>query len=149
MSHMRILCTRDRAVARLMCAKVGEFHADLPLTDKAMEFMSWKEHGCRWTESLMTGVVPGDLRRLFAAVRAASSRGPAKAKLFFEDMIQIGEDGYAGRNHPLNQIMQLPMRDRQKAVYEYLRGDTSFCPSVGRVKQLPPWNPFDALPGNL
>ena len=35
----------------------------------------------------MTGVVPGYLKRLFPAVRAASSRGSAKAKLFLEDMI--------------------------------------------------------------
>ena len=70
---MRRLCARDEAVARLLCAKVEEFTADLPLADRAMEFMSWKEHGCRWTESLMTGVVQGELKRLFAAVRAASS----------------------------------------------------------------------------
>ena len=43
----------------------------------------------------MTGVVPGELKRVFAAVRAASYRGTAKAKLFLKDMIQIGEDGYA------------------------------------------------------
>ena len=47
----------------------------------------------------MAGVVPGDLRRLFTMVRAASSRGPAKAKLFLEDMILLGKDGYARRNH--------------------------------------------------
>ena len=50
-------------------------------------------------ESLMAGVVPGELKRIFAAVRAASSRGPVKAKLFLGDMIQIGEEGYAQRNH--------------------------------------------------
>ena len=44
--------------------------------------------------------------------------------------------------------MQLPMRDRRKAVYAFLRGDTPFCPA-GRVRQLPPWNPFDGLPDNL
>ena len=31
----------------------------------------------------------------------------------------------------------------------FVRGDTPFCPPAGRVKQLPPWNPFDGLPGNL
>ena len=85
--HMRLLCARDKAVARLLCERVEEFTAELPLTDRAMETLAWKEHGCGWTESLMTGVVPGDLKRLFAAVRAASSRGSAKAKLFMEDMI--------------------------------------------------------------
>ena len=60
-----------------------------------------KEHGCTWTESMMTGVVPGELKRLFATVRAATHRGPGKAKLFLEDMIQIGEDRYARRNHRL------------------------------------------------
>ena len=114
-----------------------------------MEFMSWKEHGYRWTETLMTGVVPGELWRLFAALRAVSSRAPAKARLFVEDMIHIGEDGYARRNHRLIQIMQLPMRDRRKAMYAFLRCDTPFCPPAGRVRQLPPWNPFDSLPGNL
>ena len=38
--HMRILCERDKAVARLLCAKVEEFTADLRLADKAMEFLS-------------------------------------------------------------------------------------------------------------
>ena len=76
---MRLLCVRDEAVARLLCGRVEELTAELPLTDKAMEFMHWKEHGCRWTESLMTGVVPEDLKRVFTAGRAASSRGSAKA----------------------------------------------------------------------
>ena len=89
--HMRLLCARDEEVARLLCRHVEEFTAELPLTDRAVEFLAWKEHGCRWTESLMAGVVPGDLKRLFAAVRAASSRGPAKAKLFVEDMILVGK----------------------------------------------------------
>ena len=82
---MRLLCARDEEVARLLCRRVVEFTAELPLTDRAVEFLAWKEHGCRWTESLMAGVIPGDLKRQFAAVRAASSRGPAKAKLFVED----------------------------------------------------------------
>ena len=43
--HLRILCERDEA--RLLCVKVEEFTADPPLAEKAMEFMSWKEHGCR------------------------------------------------------------------------------------------------------
>ena len=130
-SHKRLLCERDEAVARLLCWRVEVFTAELPLTDRAMEFLAWKEHGCRWTESLMTGVVPGDLKRLFAAVRAASSRGSAKAKLFMEDMIQIGEDVYARRNHRLTQIMQLPMQDRRRAVYAFVRGDTPFCLLAG------------------
>ena len=67
--HMRIVCERDEVRARLMCAKVEEFTAFLPLADGAMEFMSWKEHGCKWTESQMARVVPGDLGRLFAMVR--------------------------------------------------------------------------------
>ena len=82
-------------------------------------------------------------------MRAASSRGSAKAKLFMEDMIQIGEDVYARRNHRLTQIMQPPMQDRRRAVYVFLRGDTPFCPPAGRVRQLPPWNPYDGLLGNL
>ena len=97
----------------------------------------------------MAGVVPGDLKRLFATVRGASSRGPAKAKLFVEDMIQIGEDVYARRNHRLTRIMQLPMQDRRRAVYAFLRGDTPFCPQARRVQQRPPCNPFDGLPSNL
>ena len=129
--HMRLLCARDEEVAGLLCRRVEEFTAELPLTDRAVEFVAWREHGCRWTESLMAGVVPGDLKRLFAAVRAASSRGPAKARLFVEDMVQIGEDVYASRNHRLTQIMQLPMQDRRRAVYAFLRGDTPFCPPAG------------------
>ena len=108
-----------------------------------------REHGCRWTESRMAGVVSGDLKRQFAAVRAASSQGPAKAKLFVEDMVQVGEDVYARRNHRLTQIMQLPMQDRRRAVYAFLRGDTPFCPPAGRIQRRPPWNPFDGLPSDL
>ena len=116
--HMRITCEEDSVVAQLLCAKVEKFAADRPLADLAMEFMSWKEHGCKWTESLKAGVVPGDLRRLFAMVRAASSRGPAKSKLFREGMIGLGEDGYAQRKHPVPRFMQLPPGDR--ATYCFL-----------------------------
>ena len=147
--HMRLLCTRDEEVAGLLCRRVEEFTAELPLTDRAVEFVAWREHGCRWTESLMAGVVPGDLKRLFAAVRAASSRGPAKARLFVEDMVQIGEDVYARRNHRLTQIMQLPMQDQRRAVYAFLRGDTPFCPPAGRIQRRPPWKPFAGLPSDL
>ena len=146
---MRLLCARDEEVAGLLCRRVEEFTAELPLTDRPVEFVAWREHGCTWTESLMAGVVPGDLKRLFAAVRAASSRGPAKARLFVEDMVRIGEDVYARRNHRLTQIMQLPMQDRRRAVYAFLRGDTPFCPPAGRIRQRPPWNPFAGLPGDL
>ena len=61
--HLRIPCERDEVVARLLCAKIEEFTTDLRIADKAMELMSWKEHGCTWTESLMAGVVPGELKR--------------------------------------------------------------------------------------
>ena len=144
--HIRLLCARDEEVARLLCGRVEEFTAELPLTDRAVEFLAWKEHGCRWTESLMAGVVAGDPKRLFAAV---SSRGPAKAKLFLEDMIEVGEDVYACRNHRLTRIKQLPMQDRRRAVYAFLRADTPFCPPTGRVERHPPWNPLDGLPDNL
>ena len=63
-------------------------------------------------------VVPGDLRRLFAMVRAASFRSfRAKAKLFLEDKILLGEDGYARRNHRLRRIIQLPPGDVRRATY--------------------------------
>ena len=75
--HLRILCKRDEAVARLLCAKVDDFAADLPVADRAMEFMSCNEHGCTWMEALIVGVATSELKRLFAAVGAASSRGPA------------------------------------------------------------------------
>ena len=146
---MRLLCARDEEVARLLCSRVEEFTAEFSLKDGRLEFLAWKEHGCRWMESLMAGVVPGDLKRLFAAVRAALSRGPTKAKLFVEDMIQVGEDVYAHRNHWLTQIMQLPMQDRRRAVYAFLWGDTLFCPPAGSVQRHPPWNPFHGLPDNL
>ena len=45
--------------------------------------------------------------------------------------------------------MQLPMQDRRRAVYAFLRGDTPFCPPAGRILQRPPWNPFAGLPGDL
>ena len=79
----------------------------------------------------MAGVLLGDLKRQFAAVRAASSRGPAKGKLFVEDFVQIGEDVYARRNDRLTQIMQQPMQDRRRAVYAFLQCDTPFCPPAG------------------
>ena len=147
--HMRLLCERHEEVAGLLCRRVEEFTAELPLTDRALEFVAWREHGCRWTESLMAGVVPGDLKRQFAAVRAASSRGPAKANPIVEDMVQVWEDVYACRNHRLAQIMQLPMQNPRRAVYAFLRGDTPFCPPAGRIQRRPPWNPFAGLPSDL
>ena len=45
--HMRFLCAQDQEVARLLCGRVEEFTAELPLRDRAMEFLAWKEHGCR------------------------------------------------------------------------------------------------------
>ena len=107
MRRWRQKLTRMATPAGLLCRRVEEFTAHLPLTDTAVEFVAWREHGCRWTESLLAGVVPGDLKRLLAAVRVASSRGPAKARLFVEDMVQIGEDVYARRNHRLTQIIPL------------------------------------------
>ena len=145
--HLRKLCERDKGATRLLCAKVEEFTADLPLGDRAMEFMSSKKHGCKWTESLLEGVVPVELKQLFATVRVASSRGPANAKLFVEDMIHIGEDGYRRRIHRLTKIMQLPPGDRRKAKYTFLRGDVPFCLPAGSGSCR--WNPYDGLPGGL
>ena len=48
--HMRLLSARDEEVAGLLCRRVEEFTAELPLTDRAVEFVAWREHGCRWTE---------------------------------------------------------------------------------------------------
>ena len=45
--------------------------------------------------------------------------------------------------------MQLPMQNRRRAVYAFLRGDTPFCPPAGRIQQRAPWNPFAGLPGDL
>ena len=47
---MRLLCARDEEVAGLLCRRVEEFTAEVPLTDRAVEFVAWREHGCRWTE---------------------------------------------------------------------------------------------------
>ena len=44
-SHMRLLCARDEEVAGLLCRRVEEFTAELPLTDRAVEFVAWREHG--------------------------------------------------------------------------------------------------------
>ena len=133
---------------RLLCRGVVGFTAELPLTDTTVNLLAWREHGCRWMASLMAGVIPGDLKRQFAAVRAGSFQGTAKAKLFVEDMIQVGEDVYARRNHRLTQIMQLPMQNCRRAVYAFLRSDIPFCPPAGRVQRRSPWNPFDGLPSN-
>ena len=97
----------------------------------------------------MAGVVPGDPRRLFAVVWVASSRSPAKAKLFLEDMIPVGEDGYSRRNDHFMGSMQLPQGDRRRATYSFPRRDTPFCRSAGRYTHLPPWTTFDELPGDL
>ena len=147
--HMRLLCTREEEVTRPFCGRVVEFTAELPLLDRAVEFMALREHSCRWTEYLMAGHFCGDPRWLLAAVGAASSRGPANAKLFGEDMVQVGEDLYARRNHRLNQIIQLPIQDQRRAVYAFLRGDTPFCPPVGRVRRHPPWSLFEGLRNDL
>ena len=97
----------------------------------------------------MAIVDPEEVKRLFATMRAASSRRLAKAKLSLEGVIQIGEDGDARRNHRLTKIMQLSPEDRRKAMYALLRDDTPFCPPGGRLRELLPWNPFDGLPGSL
>ena len=64
-------------------------------------------------------------------------------------MIQVREDMYARRNHRLTQMVQLPMQDQRRAIYAFLQGNTPFCPSAGRVRRHPPWNPFDGLPDVL
>ena len=97
----------------------------------------------------MAGVVRGDLRRLFAAVSAASPRCPAKAKLFPEHTKLLGEDGYAWMNHRLTRIMHLPPADGWRATYSFLRGDAPLCRPASTVRRLPPWNPFDGTPGDL
>ena len=127
---------RDEVVARLLCTKVETFTLDLPLADGAIKFMSLKEHGCKWTESLMAKMVPGDLRRLFAMARAASSPGPAKAKLLLERTILLGQDGYARRNHGVTRMMQLPPGDGRRATYSFLRDNMPFCPPTGRFRQM-------------
>ena len=81
MGHMRLLCARDEEVAGLLCRRVEEFTAELPLTDRAVEFVACREHGCRWTESLMAGVVPGDLKRQFAAGGVVP--GPAEGQALY------------------------------------------------------------------
>ena len=143
------LCERDEVVVRLLFRKVEEFTADVPLTDRAMEFISWKEHGCKWTDSVMAAVVPSDLGRVFAMVRAALSRGQAKVKLLPEDMIVLGDDGYAQRNQRLTRIKWLPPGDPRKATYSFVLGGMPFCPLAGMVRQLTPWNPFFPLPHDL
>ena len=82
-------------------------------------------------------------------MRAALSRGPAKAKVCVENMVEVREDVYARRNHLLTQVLQLSMQDRRRAVYAFLRGDTPFCPPAGRVRQHPPWNTFEGLTNDL
>ena len=57
--HMHLLCARDEEVVGLLCRRVEEFTAELPLTDRLVEFVAWREHGCRWTESLMHVSSPG------------------------------------------------------------------------------------------
>ena len=71
--HIRLLFALDEEVARLLCRLVEEFTAELPLTDRAVEFMAWREGGCRWTESLMVGVVPATLR---SCLRQCGRRHP-------------------------------------------------------------------------
>ena len=79
-----------------------------------MEFMFKKEHGIV-SVSLMARVVLGYLRRFFAVVRAAWPRGPAKAQLFFPDIILLGENCCTGRNHRVMGMMRLTQGDRRRA----------------------------------
>ena len=41
----------------------------------------------QWAISLMAGVVPWDLKRIFVVVRATSSRGPVRARLCLDDRL--------------------------------------------------------------
>ena len=70
---------------------------DLPCADRAMEFISWYEHGCKWTDSVIAGVLLGELRRLIVMVRATSPPGSVEAKLFLAHMILLGDKDYALR----------------------------------------------------
>ena len=133
---MRIMCGRDKTVAQILHAKLEEF----TLTSRTE----------RWSSRLQEDGVLDDKSRAQGTQSALhGGEGPTKAKRFLGDIIQIGEDVYARRNHRLTQIMQLQMCKRRKAVYAFLHGDTSFCLSAGRVKRLPPWNPYDVVPGKL
>ena len=38
--------------------------------------------------------------------------------------------------------------DQRCWVYSVLRGDTPFCLPAAQVQLLPPWKPFDGLPGD-
>ena len=74
---------------------------------------------------------------------------PAKAKVLLEDMMLLGEDGYAQRNHCLPGIMQPPPGVRRRAMYSLLREDTPCCLPAVRIRQPPRGNPFDGLPDDL
>ena len=76
--RMRLLCAGDEEVAGLLCSRLEEFTAELPLMDRAVEFVAWREHGCRWAESLMAGVVPGDLKR--SSLRCGRRRPGARRR---------------------------------------------------------------------
>ena len=62
---------------------------------------------------------PPGLEAPLCCLEAASSRGPMRARLFLEDMVQLGEEGYARRNHRVTRIMQLPPGNRQRAVCSF------------------------------
>ena len=89
---MRLLCARDEEVARLLCRHVVEFTAEFPLTDRAVEFLAWREHGRRWTESLMAGVIA--IRGPEAAVRGNAGGvvpGPCEGQAFCGGHGQLGK----------------------------------------------------------
>ena len=123
---MRLVCERSPEVAKALCARVEEFTKDLPLASRVMEIMSWEERGVQHIVSLIARVIPHSRRYLFAIVRAAASKGPARAHLFLEDLVLLGEGAYGRLNHQVGGIMRLSPGDRRRAVYSFPRGDAPF-----------------------
>ena len=87
--------------------------------------------------SLMARFVPGELHQLFAVERGTLPRGPARAKLFLDNMMLLGEGMYACGNGRLAGIMQPPPGDPRRVAYCFLRGDMPLCPPAGTSGQLP------------
>ena len=93
-AHTCNTCESHQEVVKSLCARVEDFTADMPLIEMIMDYLLWKEHGSRWAVSRMSGVIPSNLLRLCAVIRAASPPG-RKARLFLEDRILLGQCGYA------------------------------------------------------
>ena len=157
-AHLCIICggpDEDSGHMRLWCARWKRWrHSCVGAWRCSLRGFPWRTG--RWNswpgrKTAAGGRTSDDGRRPWSPETAlcTCAGGSAKSKLLMQDMIQIGEDAYARRNHRRTQIMQLPIQDRRNAVdvFLYLSAGTE-SPAAAAMKPVrwPLRQPAGGLP---